>query len=35
MKAAVLAPGEGRFIAVGSTGAGVTVKVTEAETDGL
>lgn len=35
MKAVVVAPGDGRFIAVGSAGAGVTVKVSAAETDGL
>jgi len=35
MKAVVVAPGEGRLMPVGSTGAGVTVKVSEAETDGL
>lgn len=35
MKAVVVAPGEGRFIEVGSTGAGVTVKASEAETGGL
>ena len=35
MRAVVLAPGEGRFIAVGSTGAGVTVKASETETGGL
>ena len=35
MKAVVVAPGEGRFIAVGSAGTGVTVKVSAAETDGL
>jgi quercetin dioxygenase-like cupin family protein len=35
MKAVLVAPGEGRFIAVGSTGAGVTVKASEAETGGL
>ena len=35
MKAVVVASGEGRFIAVGSTGAGVTVKASEAETGGL
>jgi mannose-6-phosphate isomerase-like protein (cupin superfamily) len=35
MKAVVVAPGEGWFIAVGSTGAGVTVKVSEVETGGL
>ena len=35
MKAVVVAPGEGRFIAVGSAGAGVTVKASAAETDGL
>jgi quercetin dioxygenase-like cupin family protein len=35
MKATVVSPGEGRFIAVGSAGTGVTVKVSEAETGGL
>ena len=35
MKAVVVAPGEGRFIAVGSAGTGVTVKASAAETDGL
>ena len=35
MKAVVVAPGEGRFIAVGSAGTGVTVKASEAETGGL
>jgi quercetin dioxygenase-like cupin family protein len=35
MKAVVVAPGQGRFIAVGSAGAGVTVKAAEAETGGL
>jgi uncharacterized cupin superfamily protein len=35
MRAVVLAPGEGRFIAVGSAGTGVTVKVSAAETGGL
>ena len=35
MKAVVVTPGEGRFIAVGSAGTGVTVKVSTAETDGL
>jgi hypothetical protein len=35
MKAVVVAPGDGRFIALGSAGAGVTVKASEAETDGL
>src|SRR5262245_13388194 len=35
MKAVVVAPGEGRFIAVGSPDTGVMVKVSEAETDGL
>ena len=35
MKAVVVAPGGGRFIAVGSSGAGVTVKASEAETGGL
>jgi len=35
MKAVVVAPGEGRFIAVGSAGTGVTVKAAAAETDGL
>ena len=34
MKAVVVRPGEGRFIAVGS-GSGVTVKVSEPETGGL
>jgi uncharacterized cupin superfamily protein len=35
MKAVVVAPGEGRFIAVGSAGSGVTVKASAAETGGL
>ena len=35
MKAVVVAPGEGRFIAVGSAGTGVTVKASEGETGGL
>src|SRR5262249_41904765 len=35
MKAVVVAPGEGRHIALASGGAGVTVKVSEAETGGL
>ncbi|HKX19112.1 MAG TPA: cupin domain-containing protein [bacterium] len=35
VKAVVVAPGGGWFIAVGSTGAGVTVKASEAETGGL
>jgi uncharacterized cupin superfamily protein len=35
MKAVVVAPGEGRFIAVGSAGTGVTVKVSAPETGGL
>ena len=35
MKPVVVAPGEGRFIAVGSSGAGVMVKVSEAETGDL
>src|SRR5579864_6329607 len=35
MNAVVVAPGEGRFIKVGSTGAGVTVKASGAETGGL
>ena len=35
MKAVVMAPGEGRFVAVGSTGAGVVVKASEPETGGL
>jgi len=35
MKAVVMAPGEGRFVAVGSTGAGVVVKASEHETGGL
>jgi uncharacterized cupin superfamily protein len=35
MKAVVVAPGAGRFIAVGSAGTGVMVKASTAETDGL
>jgi len=35
MKAVVVRPGEGRFIAVGSAGTGVTVKASAAETGGL
>jgi len=35
VKAVVVGPGEGRFIAVGTAGAGVTVKASAAETDGL
>jgi uncharacterized cupin superfamily protein len=35
MKAIVVAPGAGRFIAVGAAGTGVTFKVAAAETDGL
>jgi uncharacterized cupin superfamily protein len=35
MRAVVVSPGEGRFIAVGSAGTGVTVKVSSEETDGL
>jgi quercetin dioxygenase-like cupin family protein len=35
MRSIVVPPGEGRFIAVGSAGAGVTVKASEAETGGL
>jgi quercetin dioxygenase-like cupin family protein len=35
MKAVVVPPGEGRFIAVGSSGTGVTVKASAAETGGL
>ena len=35
MRAVVVVPGEGRFIAVGSAGTGVTVKASEAETGGL
>jgi len=35
MNAVVVAPGEGRFIAVGSAGTGVTVKASTAETGGL
>jgi len=35
MRAVVVAPGEGRFIAVGSTGTGVTVKASATETGGL
>ena len=35
MSAIVVAPGEGRFIAVGSAGTGVTVKASSEETGGL
>ena len=35
MKTVGVAPGDGRFIAVGSAGTGVTVKLSSAETDGL
>src|SRR5262245_50135374 len=35
MRAVVVAPGEGRFIAVGSAGTGVTVKASAIETDSL
>jgi len=35
MQAVVVAPGDGRFIAVGSKGAGVTVKASQAETGGV
>ena len=35
MKAVVVAPGEGRFIALGSAGTGVTVKASGAETGDL
>lgn len=35
MRAVVVAPGEGKFIGVGSTSAGVTVKASDAETGGL
>lgn len=35
MKAVVVAPGAGRFIAVGSAGTGVTVKASTEETGGL
>jgi len=35
MKAVIVAPGEGRFIAVGSAGTGVLVKASAAETGGL
>lgn len=35
MKAVVVAPGQGRYIPVGSAGAGVTVKASAAETGGL
>lgn len=35
MQAVVVAPGEGRFIAVGSAGTGVTVKASTDETGGL
>ena len=35
MKAVVVPPGGGRFIAVGPAGTGVTVKASDAETGGL
>lgn len=35
MRAAVVGPGEGRFIAVGSAGSGVTIKASATETGGL
>jgi uncharacterized cupin superfamily protein len=35
MKAVVVPPGGGRFIAVGAAGTGVTVKASDAETGGL
>jgi quercetin dioxygenase-like cupin family protein len=35
MKAVVVAPGKGRFVAVGSDGAGVIVKASDTETGGL
>lgn len=35
MRAAIVEPGEGRFIAVGSAGTGVTVKASAEETGGL
>jgi quercetin dioxygenase-like cupin family protein len=35
MKSVIVAPGDGRFIAVGSSGAGIRVKASEAETGGL
>ena len=35
MRAVVVAPGEGRFIAVGSSSGGVTVKASDVETGGL
>lgn len=35
MRAVVVAPGAGRFIAVGSAGTGVVVKASQAETGGL
>ena len=35
MRAIVVAPGEGRFIPVGTGGTGVTIKASTAETDGL
>src|SRR4029453_12495696 len=35
MRAVVVAPGAGRFIAVGSAGTGVVVKASPEETDGL
>jgi uncharacterized cupin superfamily protein len=35
MKAVVVPPGAGRFIAVGAAGTGVTIKASDAETGGL
>lgn len=35
MRAVIMAPGEGRFIALGPGGAGITIKAAEAETGGL
>lgn len=35
MKPVIVAPGEGRFIAIESTGGGVTIKASEAETGNL
>ena len=35
MKAVVVAPGEGRFVAIGSAGAGVMVKASETDTGEL
>ena len=35
MKAVIVGPGQGRFIALGPGGAGITIKAAEAETGGL